>query len=572
MFLALRGKGSLRAALFVFLWLVFGARSEPQPEAATGYTERPAAAGERFAVVTANPHATEAAVVVLKAGGSAIDAAIAAQLVLNLVEPQSSGIGGGGFLLHWDAKARALSAVDGRETAPGAADPGRFAAAEFSEVVATGRSIGTPGLVAMLALAHGAHGKLPWDRLFEPAIRLAERGFPVSPRLHALLRDDPYLRRDASARALYYDGSGVPIAVGGMLRNPALAVSLRTLALAGPTAFYRGPLGIELVAAVRAAGSDIAMADLAAYTARWRVPVCGSYRQWRICGMPPPSSGGVAVLQLLGILERTPFAQAAPMSAEAVHWFAEAGRLAYADRARYLGDPDFVAVPMAALLAPGYLDVRRQLLQVGKSLGKAPAGEPVILPLGEDSALEKPATTHLSIVDAEGNAVAMTASIEDAFGSRKMAGGFLLNNQLTDFSFRPDADGRPVANRVEPGKRPLSSMAPTMVFDGDGRLLAVLGSPGGSRIINYVAQALVALLDWELPPADAVGLPHFGSRNGPTELERGAFAETMKPRLEAMGHGVVAGDMTSGLHVIMRRNGHWVGAADPRREGRAAAE
>ena len=563
------------AARFIFCLLpaLAWAQAPAQPEAATGFAARPAVAGKRSMVVTANPHATATGLAILRQGGSALDAAIAAQLVLNLVEPQSSGLGGGGFLLHWQARPGRLQAYDGRETAPRGATPGRFAGLSFREAVATGNAVGTPGLLAMLAAAHAQHGKLAWKRLFAPAIRLAETGFPVSPRLHALLRDDPHLRNDAAARRLYYHDDGTPVAVGETLRNPALAHTLRTIAAGGTRAFYRGAIAGEIVAAVRLAGGDLELADLAAYRAKARMPVCGSYRAWRVCGMPPPSSGGIATLELLGLLERTPFAHEASMSPQALHWFSEAGRLAYADRNRYLGDADFVAVPQRVLLSPAYLDARAGLIVAGKSLGKAPPGElPAGRSQGDDTAPERPATTHLSVVDGRGDAVALTSSIEDAFGSRKMAGGFLLNNQLTDFAFQPFDAARPVANRVEPGKRPLSSMAPTMVFDRRGRLVAVLGSPGGPRIINYVAQTLVALLDWNLAPDAALALPHFGSRNGPTELESGVIANDMKPRLEALGHEVASVDMTSGLHLIVREGRRWTGAADPRREGVAAGD
>lgn len=567
--------GSLRAARFLWCWLpaLACAQAPAQPEAASGFAAQPALGARHFIAVTANAHATTAARDVLREGGTAADAAIAAQLVLNLVEPQSSGLGGGAFLLHWDARQRHLQAYDGRETAPQSATPERFAGLTFHAAVASGKAVGTPGLLAMLADVHARHGKLPWARLFKPAIELAEAGFPVSPRLHGLLAADPHLRRDAVAASLYYQADGSPLAVGATLRNPALAQTLRTLALSGADAFYRGLVAVEIVAAVRAAGGDLDIADLSAYRAKSRAPVCGAYRVWRICGMPPPSAGGIATLQLLGLLERTPFARAAPRSARAIHWFSEAGRLAYADRSRYLADPDFVVVPQDALLSPAYLDGRAKLIAADKSIGKALPGELGARDArGDDTAPEHPATTHLSIVDAAGNAVALTSSVEDAFGSRKMAGGFLLNNQLTDFAFRPDENGRTVANRVEAGKRPLSSMAPTMVFDRKGRLVAVLGSPGGPRIINYVAQTLVALLDWRMAPDAALALAHFGSRNGPTELERGAAADRLKPQLEALGHEVTTADMTSGLHIIVRDGGRWLGAADPRREGLAAGD
>lgn len=567
--------GSLRAARFALCLLssVAWAQSPAQPEAASGYAAQPAIAAARYLAVTSNEHATHAAVEMLREGGSAVDAAIATQLALTVVEPQSSGIGGGAFLLHWDAAKKQLAALDGRETAPRAATPDRFAGARFHDVVATGKSIGTPGVVALLAEAHARYGKLAWSRLFGPAIRLAEFGFPVSPRLHQLLRDDAFLRNDPGARRLYYHDDGTPLGVGEVLKNPALAASLRQIAAAGASAFYRGPLAVDIAAAARAKGGDLDVADLAAYQAKLREPVCASYRVWRVCGMPPPSSGGISVLQILKLLERVPFERAPPLSPQAVHWFAEAGRLAFADRKRYLGDADFVAVPQRALLSSAYIDGRARLMRPDKSLGVAAPGQlPQRDAQADDSAPEIPATAHFSIVDARGNAVAMTTSVEDAFGSRTLVDGFLLNNQLTDFSFSPSDDGRPAANRVEPGKRPLSSMAPTMVFDRRGRLVAVLGSPGGQRIINYVAEALVALLDWKLAPEAAVALPHFGSRNGPTELEQGEFAERMKPALQALGEETKSDEMTSGLEIIVRRGDAWIGAVDPRREGLAAGE
>jgi gamma-glutamyltranspeptidase/glutathione hydrolase len=566
-------KSCLAGFCFCLLSALAWAQAPVEPEAASGYAPKQAVVADRFLAITANEHATRAAVETLRAGGSAADAAIVAQLILNVVEPQSSGIGGGAFFLHWDAKSLRLSAFDGRETAPHSATPDRFVGAQFRDVVATGKSIGTPGVVALMAEAHRRYGKLPWLRLFEPAIALAEAGFPVSPRLHQLLRDDPFLRKNEAARRLCYHDDGSPLAVGETLRNPALAAAFRQIALAGPQAFYKGPMAVEIAAAARAAGGDLDVADLSAYEIKVRDPVCGAYRSWRVCGMPPPSSGGITVLQMLGLLERVPFAKARPLSAESVHWFSEAGRLAFADRKRYLGDPDFVAVPKRELLSAAYLDARARLMRQGKSLGVAPPGDiPQRDALADDYAPEIPATTHLSIVDGDGNAVAMTSSVEDAFGSRTMVDGFLLNNQLTDFSFSPTDDARAVANRVQAGKRPLSSMAPTMVFDAKGRLVAVLGSPGGQRIINYVAQTLVALLDWKMAPDKAIALPHFGSRNGPTELEAGAFAETIKQPLQAFGAPVITDAMTSGLHVIVRRGDRWVGAADPRREGVAAGE
>lgn len=547
------------------------AAGSAQPEAASGRQ----AATQVFALqqmaVTANPHASQAALTILRAGGSAVDAAIAAQMVLNLVEPQSSGLGGGGFLLAFDAAGGRVDAYDGREMAPAGARPDMFLDPQgqprpFREMVASGRSVGVPGLVAMLALAHREHGKLPWRQLFQPAIALAEGGFPVSPRLHQLLQADPALRDNPAARALFYDPDGAALAVGARLTNPALAATLRRVAEGGPAAFYRGELARAMVAAVaeHPVPGSLSEADLAAYRPIKRAALCGPYRTYRVCGMPPPSSGATTVLATLGILGRFDLAQVRPDSAFFTHLFAEAGRLAYADRDRYLADPAFVDVPVAGLLAPDYLAARAARIRLDASLGRADPGAPQgAAPKGvAEAALERPATSHLSIVDRWGNAVSFTTSIEDAFGSRILVGGFLLNNQLTDFSFRPEG-----VNAPAPGKRPRSSMAPTLVFDRGGRLLVVLGSPGGSRIPNYVSQTLVGLVDWGLTPAQAVAQPHVGSRNGATELEAGSSAETARLFLEALGHPVQVGDMTSGLGLIQRVPGGWLGAADPRREG-----
>lgn len=544
-----------------------------QPEAASGFVPRPAVTSTGFMAVTANAYATDAAAEILQLGGNALDAAIAAQWVLNLVEPQSSGIGGGGFLLHWDSRRKHISAWDGRETAPRAAsaDFTRHAdgsLATFSEILGTGKAVGVPGLVTMLEAAHRRHGKLKWERLFRPAIRLAENGFAISPRLHLMLSDDPLLRRDAAARALYYQENGEARPVGEILRNLEFAATLRGIAAGGANALHSGAVAERIAAELARRGGTLTAADMNGYRPIVRDAVCGPYRRWRICGMPPPSSGGLGVLQMLGLLERTEMAPADSSSADAVHLFAEAGRLAYADRARYLADPDFVAVPQRELLRPEYLAQRARLIDRRRSMGIAAPGT---LPAGhaqaDDDAPELPATTHVSIVDRAGNAVALTSSIESAFGSRIQVGGFLLNNQLTDFSLTAERDGKPVANRLEPGKRPLSSMAPTLVFDAGGRLHAVLGSPGGSRIINYVARTLVALLDGRQEPAAVLALPHVGNRNGATEVERGRVPEALALELERRGHEVIRIEMTSGLHLIVRTADGWVGAVDPRREG-----
>jgi gamma-glutamyltranspeptidase/glutathione hydrolase len=553
------------------------AQKPAQPEAASGHVEKSALAARQFIAVTANPHATDVAVEVLRKGGSAVDAAIAAQFALNVVEPQSSGIGGGGFLLHYDAKRDSVVAYDGRETAPAKATADRFVDSDgkprpFQEVVATGKAVGVPGLLAMLSMVHQQRGRLPWADLLAPAIRLAEQGFAISPRLHQLLQADRYLRHSPGAAAVFLTDRGEPHPVGYVLRQPALAATFRLLAKQGAVAMYRGPLADAMVLAVAASGGDLQHADLSAYRAREREAVCAPYRGYKVCGMPPPSSGGIAVLQLLGLLQRTPFQNAAPLSADAIHWFAEAGRLVFADRSRYLGDPDFVAIP-TGLLSSAYLDQRATLIAAERSMVTAQPGEPAKVGAGGAAhyvvgeAPELPATTHLSIIDAEGNAVALTSSVEDAFGSRILVDGYFLNNQLTDFSFRPDG-----ANVVAPGKRPLSSMVPTLVFDPAGNLYAVLGSPGGPRIINYVAKTLVGLIDWQWSADRVLDAPHFGSRNGPTELERGRADPAWEPALSQRGHTVTQADMTSGVHLIVRQGRSWVGAADPRREGTAGGE
>ena len=528
--------------------------------------------------VTANPHATEAALDILRLGGNAVDAAIAAQWVLNLVEPQSSGIGGGGFLLHWDAVRRQLSAWDGRETAPkevavGFANRADGATERFEEIAASGKSVGVPGLVSMLEAVHKQHGKLVWQRLFSRAIQLGQSGFPVSPRLNSLLTQDPFLRNDPAAKVLYYDPDGMPRPAGWSLINRELANTFLRLSAEGSRALHAGTLAESLVTTVRGRGGAITTDDLAAYRPRERDPLCKPYRRYTVCGMPPPSSGGVAVAQILALLERSGGPMVEPQAPDSIHRFAEAGRLAFADRARYLADPDFVRVPLGDLLAPGYLERRARLIHPGRSMGPATSGTLLgkVSWISRESG-ELPATTHLSVVDAEGNAVALTSSIEAGFGSRIQVGGFLLNNQLTDFSFASEQDGVVVANRPESGKRPLSSMAPTMVFDAHGRLWAVLGSPGGPNIINYVARTIVSLVDASMSPADAVALPHAGSRNGPLELERGTLLTGLKSSMEGLGHKVSISDMTSGLHLIVRTPSGWMGAADPRREGLAGGE
>lgn len=563
--------------------LVLGsAQAQPLPEGGTGMTVKSLATAKRQMVAAANPLAAEAGRRILRQGGSAVDAAIATQMVLNLVEPQSSGIGGGAFLVVWDARRKAITTFDGRETAPAAARPDRFLGPDgkpmrFYDAVVGGKSVGVPGLLRGLELAHQVHGKLPWAKLFQPAIALAEKGFPVSPRLYGLLKAEQHLPKSPTAREYFYDPAGNPRPVGAILVNKPLAETFRAIAAGGPDAFYRGEIARDIVATVTGAANagDLTLADLAEYRARERPAVCGPYRAYRICGMGPPSSGTLTLLQALGMLESFDLQAEAPWSVRGVHLIAEAERLAYADRGLYMADADFVPVPVKELIDPAYLRGRAQLIKPDASLKVAPAGTPtrtVAALWGADDALELPSTSQISIVDRWGGAVSMTTTIEDGFGSRLMVRGFLLNNELTDFSFSPTENGKPVANRIEPGKRPRSSMTPTLVFDKDDRLRMVVGSPGGSAIIGYVAKVVVATLDWGHDIQSAIALPHWGSRNGPTEIEEGPSAMTIAASLRALGHETRIGEFTSGLQGIVVTKSGLLGGADPRREGVALGD
>lgn len=565
-----------------------------QPEGPSGWTVKPAWPAQRFAVAAAHPLAADAGYEMLRAGGSAIDAAIAVQLVLTLVEPQSSGIAGGAFLMHWDGQQ--VTAIDGRETAPAAADENLFLKPDgkpmgYLQALVGGRAVGTPGLLRMLEQAHAKYGVLPWARLFEPAIRLSENGFEMGPRMHALLSGDTQLRRDPQAARYFYDASGQLLPAGTQLRNPALAAVLKQVAKGGADAFMTGAIAADIVKRVRGHASNpglLSEADMAGYAPKLRAAICTDWREvWRVCGFPPPSSGHIAVMQMLGMVAPSSAAQALDGGLPNTAWlnrYAQAANLAFADRAQFVADPDFVAAPggdWASLLAPAYLRQRAALIGP-RSSGVAKAGQPGALKtaFAPQAAQPESGTSHISVVDGQGRAVAMTTTIETVFGARIMsdggtglAGGFLLNNQLTDFALNPrDAVGLPVANRLEPGKRPRSSMAPTLVFDRrDGRLLMSLGSPGGAAIIHYVAKTLVATQDWGLNVQQAISLPNFGAFNGPTLLETDLFPASTAAGLRALGHEVVERDLTSGLQAIMRRptvdGGGWLGGADPRREG-----
>lgn len=545
----------------------------------------PAGAGtaDRHMVAAAHPLAAEAALAMLRAGGTAVDATVAAQMVLALVEPQSSGIGGGALLLHRNQRSGAIVAWDGRETAPAAATPGLFLRdgrpMPFFDAVVGGRAVGVPGAVRMLEAAHREHGRLPWAELIAPAIRLAEQGFAVSPRLAAAISADAErLSRDPGARALFFTADGAPLPAGHVLRNPDLAGTLRAIAREGADALHRGPIAEAIAAAVRGHPTNpggMTEADLAAYAPVRRTAVCTRYRVWNVCGFPPPSSGGVAVGQILGLLEHFDLAPLDPNGADAAHLLAEAGRLAFADRNLFLADTDHVRVPVTGLLDARYLTARAQLIERDRAIAAPRAGNPpwrdAARHLAPQPAQPEAGTSHLSIVDADGDAVAMTTTIESAFGARVVVRGFLLNNQLTDFAFAPEAEGRPVANRVEPGKRPRSSMSPTFVLDAEARLVAVLGSPGGARIIHYVARAAVALLDWGMEPQAVAALPHVGTIGTALDLEAGSPLAALAPALTARGHAVRLMPMPSGLQIIaLSPDGaspRLRGGADPRREG-----
>ena len=541
-------------------------------------------------VVTANPHASAAGREILRAGGSAVDAAIAVQLVLTLVEPQSSGIGGGAFMLVYDApeegEAGTIAAYEGRETAPAAATPDMFMnagrAESFANVGVGGLSVGVPGALRMLELAHREHGRLPWARLFEPAIALAEQGFEVSPRLHSLLDGFKRFARGDDFRAYFYDASGEPRPVGFTLKNPEYAAALMLLAAQGAEPMHTGELAAAIVAEVRdnnVRPGRMTAQDLADYRAHTLAPLCTPYRVFRVCGPQLPSSGGVTTQQVLGILGAFDLPPISTEPVRAIHLFVEANRLAFADRNLYLADAEFVDAPVALLLDPSYLRARAALIDPNKALGSVTPGN--VLPaaawqFAAGTPSERPSTSHFSIVDRFGDAVGMTTSVQGAFGSQLMVGGFILNNQLTDFDYVPEVGGKPVANRIEGGKRPLSSMSPTMLLDERGRLRLVVGSPGGTRIIGFVAQTIVGVVDWDLDVQQAVAAPHFLSEGEQVELEEGTPITGHEAALEALGHTVAPRNMNSGLHAIAieytRRGRTLEGGVDPRREGVALGD
>jgi len=580
---------NLRLLPVVLALVLLKAGAVEQPEAATSRTAKTVgltAPAQRFAVTAANPLAARAGLEILRAGGSAVDAAVAVQAVLGLVEPQSSGIAGGAFLMHWGG--RQVQAYDGRETAPAAATPELFLKPDgkplaMRDAVLSGLSTGVPGVLAMLADAHRQHGQLPWARLFEPAITLAEQGFAISPRLFELASSESALRLDPQAGPYLFDVAGNAKPVGTVLKNPAYAAVLRGIAKQGTAAFYEGAVADDIVRRVKghARPGVLTTADLAGYKPLQRPPLCNDWRSYRVCGFGPPTSGHLTLMQILGLLDTQPRAVAARgITADWMHAYAESAKLAFADRAQFIGDPGFVTAPggdWQSLIAPAYLKDRGALI-AERAMAPAKAGDPGAVKQAHAPQAEQfeSGTSHISVVDAQGRAVAMTTSVESAFGNRVMsdggtglAGGFMLNNQLTDFSLNPaGADGKPVANRVEAGKRPRSSMAPTLVFDRGGKLVMVAGSPGGPVIIHYVAKVLTGALAWGLPAQQAVDLPNFGHFNGGSLIvERGALTAAQLADLRGRGHAVVETDLTSGLQVLMRTPAGWVGGADPRREG-----
>ncbi len=554
------------------------------PEGASGVVAKAPAQAKKHMVVAANPLAAEVGLNVLRAGGTAADALVAVQAMLGLVEPQSSGLGGGAFLVWFDAGTNTLTTFDGRETAPAAASETLFLDAsgkplDFFDAVIGGRSVGVPGVPRLLETVHTRFGKRPWAELLEPAAALAEAGFPVSDRMAAMIADDAgRLDSEPSSRAYFFDASGAPLAAGAPLRNPDYAATLRLLASGGADIFYKGALADAIVAAVRGHPTNpglLGREDMAAYTVKERAAVCAPYRGFDVCGMGPPSSGAIAIGQILGMVEPFPLRGLGPDDPVAWRVIGDATRLAFADRERYVADADFARMP-AGLLDPGYLAARAATIRRPTALPPeaVTAGEPPWdkAELRIDGvAAEIPSTSHVTIVDDAGNVAAMTTSVENAFGSRLLVAGFLLNNQLTDFSFVPTDGGTAVANRVEPGKRPRSSMSPTIVLK-DGRPVYALGSPGGSRIIPFVANTLIGLIDWDLDIQAAVSMPHLTNRFGTYDLEEGTAAASMSADLEALGFKTAVRELNSGLHGIAIGADGLTGGADPRREGVALGD
>ena len=553
------------------------------PETSVAQQQSQLVHGKQWMIATANHYASEAGAAMLRQGGNAIDAMVATQLVLGLVEPQSSGIGGGGFLVYWDNDNHQMTTFDGRETAPFAVTPRLFQDKKgqplaFYDAVVGGRSVGTPGTIKLLWNSHQQYGQLQWKKLFQPAIKLAKKGFIVSPRLAALVaKDATHLQRWPQTRHYFFDGQGQPIQAGQTLINQPYANTLRKIADYGQKAFYQGDIAREIVNTVQNAVGNpgvLSSIDLASYRVKQRSPVCAPYRQYQICGMGPPSSGALTLGQIMAMLSHYPLAKMGADNINSWRLIGDASRLAFADRGRYMADSDYVPMPTTGLLDPAYIQQRAQLLATNKKLAAVKPGAPPwdhATLQTTDEAIELPSTTHFAIVDRQGNVVSMTSTIENSFGSRLMVGGFLLNNELTDFSFRSHIDGVPIANRIEPGKRPRSSMAPTIVMHNNQPVLAI-GSPGGSQIIGYIAKTLVAYLDWNMDLQQAINLPNINNRFGTFELEQNTSATVWAPKFEQLGYKTMVKDLNSGIQAISIAPKQLIGAADPRREGKVLAK
>ena len=575
----------MKTTLFIAAsFLTTAALAQPIPkDADSGPIQAASSAGAgpfKAVVSAAHPLASEAGLSILKRGGSAADAAIATMLALTVVEPQSSGIGGGGFIVYQPANGP-VGSIDGREKAPGVASPGQFLGPDgkpmpFMQAATGGRSVGVPGNVALAAEAHKKWGKLPWATLFEPAIKLAE-GFTISPTMARFIAfgQDSLKQAGPEGRALYYDKDGAPLKAGTTFRNDKLAATLRLIAAKGADAFYKGPIAASIVKTVSTADANptaLTLADLAAYKAEVRDPVCGTYRQYKICGMGPPSSGGTGVLAMLKQLERFDMKGLGKDNPVSWHLFGESQRLAYADREKWIGDPGFVAVPTNGLADPAYLGARSALINAGDRMAKAEAGMPAGAPIARVNAAdnEVAGTTNFAVADSAGNITTWTSTVEKTFGSGLVAEGFVLNNELTDFNFAPEDQGKLTANHVQPGKRPRSAMSPTIVYDASGKAILAIGAAGGVTIIAQVTKAIIGVLDWGLPVEEAIALPQLIAIGDRFAVEKGTMLETMIPAFTAMGHKPVATALPLKLNGVQRVTGGWRGGADARGEGRPA--
>ncbi|MFK7996207.1 MAG: gamma-glutamyltransferase [Granulosicoccus sp.] len=579
----------IRTLLLLCLALLTAGLSQAQeaadgfaPEIATGISARTMQTANKHMIAAANPYAAHAGLEILNRGGNAIDAMVTTQLVLGLVEPQSSGLGGGAFLVYYNAEEDRLTTFDGRETAPMAATPTLFQDKQgeklkFWDAVVGGLSVGTPGTVKLMYETQKAHGVLDWASLLQPAIDLAESGFEVSERLHKLIANDTErLSLHPDTKAYFFDEAGNPHAIGHVLKNQAYADTLKQIASDGADAFYSGPIAQKIVDKIQSAANPgvLSLADLANYNVKERKPVCVNYREHDVCGMGPPSSGALTVGQILGLVQPFELQELGPTSVESWRLIGDASRLAFADRGRYMADSDYVPMPTEGLVSPEYLEQRSLLLKSNKALETVSAGTPEwdhAMLMADDESIEFTSTSHFSIVDSIGNVVSITTTIENGFGSRLMSGGFLLNNELTDFSFATHNQGVPIANRVEPGKRPRSSMAPTVVMKS-GKPYMVVGSPGGSRIIGYVAKTIIAHLDWGMNVQESINMPHAVNRFGTFDLEEATGAVDLQSELEEIGYKVSVRGLNSGIHAIVIEDNLLMGGADPRREGIAIGD